>query len=201
MKNHIPEQVTGKSLDCSKSLTLSSQEEATRFFERVRSKLLTVNRWNEITNAPSATFTIVDASGSPLDRTVQKGDTIRIDIPGPGLPSAGGYDWVSVEDITEAVDKEATRILLTLRPCPDPTQANTDTAHFFTQLATSSFLIEQKGRVISVHYAGRNEIINTKNASTLDNLRNFLVGVGAKMGASFPQWKALVEGLADADNH
>ncbi|MBD1431343.1 hypothetical protein H8B06_00765 [Sphingobacterium sp. DN00404] len=200
MEKNIPKQVAGKSLDCFKSVNLSSHEEATRFFERIRSRLLDVNRWNEITKALSATFTIKDASNSTMERIVQKGDYIRIDIPGPGLPSAKGYDWVQVEDITETTDTEGASILLTLRPSADPTQGSTDTAHFFKQLATSSFLVEQKGSHIYLHYAGRNEIINTDNASILDNLRNFMVGLGAKMGASFPQWKALVEGLGDVDN-
>ncbi|NGM66980.1 hypothetical protein [Sphingobacterium sp. SGR-19] len=201
MKKKIPEQVEGKSLDCFKSVNLSSQEEATRFFERIKSRLLDVNRWNEITKAPSATFTIKDAFGRTMERLVQKGDYIRIDIPGPGLPSAKGYDWVQVEDIAETADTDGASIVLTLRPCADPTQDNTDTAHFFKQLATSSFLVEQKGDHIYLHYAGRNEIINTDNASILDNLRNFMVGLGAKMGASFPQWKALVEGLGDVENY
>ncbi len=200
MKKKIPEQVEGKSLDCFKSVNLPSHEEATTFFERIRSKLFDVNHWNEITKAPSATFTIKDASGRTMERTVQQGDYIQIDIPGPGLPSAKGYDWVQVEDITETANTEDASILLTLRPCPDPTQEGTDTAHFFKRLATSSFLVEQKGKHISLHYAGRNEIINTDNESMLDNLRNFMVGLGAKMGASFPQWKALVEGLGDVDS-
>lgn len=201
MEKNIPKQVSGKSLDCFKTVNLSSQEEATRFFERIRSRLLDVNRWNEITKAPSATFTIKDASSRTMERIVQKRDYIRIDIPGPGLPSAKGYDWVQVEDITQTADTEGASILLTLRPSPDPTQDSKDTAHFFKQLATSSFRVEQKGSHIYLHYAGRNEIINTDNASVLDNLRNFMVGLGAKMGASFPQWKALVEGLGDVDKY
>lgn len=201
MEKNIPKQVSGKSLDCFKTVNLSSQEEATRFFERIRSRLLDVNRWNEITKAPSATFTIKDASSRTMERMVQKRDYIRIDIPGPGLPSAKGYDWVQVEDITQTADTEGATILLTLRPSADPTQDSKDTAHFFKQLATSSFLVEQKGSHIYLHYAGRNEIINTDNVSVLDNLRNFMVGLGAKMGASFPQWKALVEGLGDVDKY
>src|SRR5690606_41477456 len=57
---------------------------------------------------------------------VQKRDYIRIDIPGPGLPSAKGYDWVQVEDITQTADTEGASILLTLRPSPDPTQDSKD---------------------------------------------------------------------------
>lgn len=200
MENNIPKQVEGKSLDCFKSVDLPSHEQAMTFFEHIKSKLLDVNNWNEITKTPSATFTIMDALGQTMERQIQKGDYIRIDIPGPGLPSAQGYDWVHVEDIMESKEDISESILLTLRPSADPTREDTDTAHFFKQLATSSILVERKDKHIFLHYAGRNEIINTDNASMLDNIRNFMVGLGAKMGASFPQWKALIEGLGEDDN-
>lgn len=200
MENNIPKQIEGKSLDCFNSISLPSLSEAVIFFKRIKNKLLAVNNWNGITKTPSATFTIKDALGQTLDRNVQKGDYIRIDIPGPGLPSAEGYDWVQVEDIIETTEDRSDSILITLRPCADPTKEKTDTAHFFTRLATSSILVERKENDIFLHYAGRNEIINTDNDSLLDNARNFMVGLGAKMGASFPQWKALIEGLGDAEN-
>jgi len=47
-------------------------------------------------------------------------------------------------------------------------------------------------------YAGRNEIINVDNENMSDNIRNYLVGLAAKMGASYPQWKSLLKGMADA---
>lgn len=200
MENKIPKQVEGKALDCFKSVDMPSQAEAATFFEHIKGKLLDVNNWHQITKTPSATFTIVNIHGQTIERHVQKGDYIRIDIPGPGLPSANGYDWVQVEDITEKAEGANNSILLTLRPSADPTQADTDTAHFFKRLATSSILAEREGSQIFLHYAGRNEIINTDNASMLDNLRNFTVGLGAKLGASFPQWKALIEGLGDTED-
>lgn len=197
MAQHIPEQIEGKALDCFKAIDFPTIAEADHFFEQAKTRLLDVNRWHEITGTPSAQFAVMDEHGFPLERHVQKGDYIRIDIPGPGLPSADGYDWVQVESIRDEFDADGRRISITLRPSPDPTNDNTDTAHFFKRLATSSILIEQKNKHIFLHYAGRNEIVNTENSSILDNLRNFMVGIGAKMGASFPQWKALIEGLGD----
>ncbi|HMR18104.1 MAG TPA: hypothetical protein PKA53_02290 [Sphingobacterium sp.] len=173
IKKDIPPQYTGKTVDYHKSVDFSSTYEADRFFNEVKLKLVHVNDWHHITEGPSAEFCIVDAGGNLLERTVEKGDRIRIDIPGPGLPSAKGYDWVQVEDIDEE-----------------------DTAHFFKSLATSTILVEQTGSNVSLQYAGRNEVINTENESNWDNIRNFLVGIGAKMGASYPQWKALIDGLA-----
>lgn len=198
MRTPIPEQIEGKALDCFKSIDFPSLSDSEYFFEQAKIKLLDVNNWHQITGRPSADFQIMDSFGLPLDRTVEKGDYIRIDIPGPGLPSAGGYDWVQVENIDHQADEHSQRITLTLRPSHDPTTDNSDTAHFFKRLATSSILLEKTGKRIFIHYAGRNEVVNTDNDSILDNFRNFMVGLGAKMGASFPQWQALVEGLGNS---
>lgn len=196
----LPRQYTGKALDYYNAVELSSQEEAISFFDQVRRKLLDVNQWHKMSAGPSAEFCIKDSAGEKQDRYVQKTDRIRIDIPGPGLPSSQGYDWVEVEEILEEHEApDYQKIVLTLRPCPDPTNPLSDTAHFFKAVATSNFLIERKGTQIYLHYAGRNELVNIANKSNLDNLRNFFIGLTAKVGASFPQWKAVIDGLAQRD--
>lgn len=195
MENNIPEQYTGKTVDYYKSVDFNSRSQADDFFAEAKHKLMDVNNWHRITQGPSAEFCVMDARGRQQQRTIEKHDRIRIDIPGPGLPSSKGYDWVQVEDITEEETPHLKKIVVMLRPCSDPTHAGADTAHFFKNLATSTILIEQKMNNVYLHYAGRNEIVNTDNESNLDNIRNFLVGLGAKLGASYPQWKALIEGL------
>lgn len=197
MAEHVPEQIDGKAFDYFKTVDFSDNKEAQQLFDKIKVKLLDVNNWHRITGTPSAEFAVMDEYGLPLDRPAQKGDYIRIDIPGPGLPSAEGYDWVQVEAIREDYQDMKHRLSITLRPSQDPTSDNTDVAHFFKRIATSSIVVEQKQSNIFIHYAGRNEIVNTDNESSLDNLRNFMVGIAAKMGASFPQWQALVEGLGN----
>lgn len=196
MKNKIPSQNEGKSLDYFKSIHFTSQKQASVLFERAKDRLFDVNHWNELTNTSYAVFTIVDTSGFMLDRIVQTDDFIRIDIPGPGLPSADGYDWVQVEQIDKKQEGKNRQISLTLRPCPNPTRENSDIAHFFTRIASSSLLLQQKSTHIFVHYSGRNEVINSDNESVLDTFKNISVDLAAKMEASFPQWKALIKGLA-----
>lgn len=199
MNNKIPQQFEGKSLDYQKTVSLATKEQAELFYERVKARLLDVNRWDEMAELPSATFKVKDAAGRTITRPVREGDHVQIDIPGPGLPSAGGYDWVQVVNIREVRGNGGLSIILTLRPAPDPTQDLTDTAHFFKQIATSSIVLEQHDKNVVLHYAGRNEVINTDNSSILDNIRNFMVGIGAKLGASFPQWKALIDGLGNIE--
>lgn len=195
MKNIIPKHEEGKKIDCFESTEFDGAEIARDFYQEAKRRLLDINRWSETATLPSATFQLSDRSGKEIERLAQEGDLVRIDIPGPGLPSSGGYDWVRVERIDEQNDEHTQRIVLTLRPTSDPMNPDPDTAHFFKDLATSTFLLEQKHNVVSIQYAGRNELVNTENTKISDNLRNFLVGIGAKMGASFPQWKALAAGI------
>lgn len=195
MRNVIPEHTEGKRLDCFETLEFANESEATLFYETAKRRLLDIGNWAKITDIPSATFSLMDANNNKLHRLAAKGDYVRIDIPGPGLPSSGGYDWVVVEDIAEEAADGYQRTVIRLRPQSDPTNDNPDTAHFFTASATSTLIVEQRSNSVFAQYAGRNEIINDENADLTDRLRNFLVGVGAKMGASFPQWKALVAAI------
>ncbi|GGH26258.1 hypothetical protein FAZ19_17975 [Sphingobacterium alkalisoli] len=199
-KNDIPEQFAGKKLDCFDIVEFSDTLEAANFYTFAKSRLLDINNWHEVANTPSASFCLVNSRNQKLNRAVQVKDYVRIDIPGPGLPSSNGYDWVCVESIKEEETEISRRTILTLRPCPDPTNENPDTAHFFKNLATSTLVVEKKLSHVSAHYAGRNEIVNTQNTKFTDNLRNFLVGLGAKFGASFPQWKALTAGIIKTSN-
>jgi len=88
-----------------------------------------------------------ESTGQAVQGNIYERACLRIDIPGPGLPSADGYDWVRVEKLTQEQEME-----------------------------TSNFIITLKDADIEVRYAGRNE---------------------AKIGASYPQWKALVDGLCE----
>lgn len=199
MKNTIPEQHVGKKLDYSRILICSNEYTADEAFEVIKRKIEDVNQWHKVADSPSAIFQNMDSQNNTIQRELKEGDYIRIDIPGPGLPSADGFDWVQVDRIISQESALSKQFILTLRPCPDPTHKGSDTAHFFKDLATSSFSAERTGKNILVRYAGRNEVINTENDAIADNFRNFLIGLAAKLGASYPQWKALVDGLVSFD--
>lgn len=197
MLDQIPKHYTGKKLDYSRTVSFETAKEALRFFREASGNLKDINHWHLLTNRPSAEFQIMNGSNEPQNRSIKISDYIRIDIPGPGLPSAKGYDWVQVEKIAEEKLEETRKLTITLRPSDDPTNSIEDTAHFFNNIATSSLSIELKETDVTLIYAGRNELINTENNSSFDNIRNFIIGLVAKMGASYPQWKALIDGLAD----
>ena len=189
----VPPQHTGKQVDLESRMMLSDEEHAKRFLHVAKGRLLAINRWAEVAEIPVATFVLTDEEGGEAVKSrPEVGDKIRINIPGPGPSSGDGYDWVAVTDITEVADELCS---ITLQPTTNPLKLNDDTAHFFKDVASSTVVVERKGKEVVARYYGRNETANTDTDSTIDNVRNALVGVGAKLGLSYPQWKSLVDGL------
>ncbi len=189
----IPTQHTGKHLDLDAKVVLPDEEEARDFFQVARDRLLDVNHWFDIAEIPVSTFVLTDPyGGEAVKSRPSVNDKIRIDIPGPGPVTGDGYDWVAIEDISEVTDAMCS---LTLRPTNNPLKQSEDTAHFFKNAATSTLIVERSGREVIARYHGRNEVTNTDTDSIVDNTRNAAVGIGAKLGLSYPQWESLIKGL------
>ncbi|WP_336836172.1 MULTISPECIES: hypothetical protein [Sphingobacterium] len=199
MKNIIPEQKEGKHLDCFESLEFASEAIADLAYTSAINNLRKVNHWYELAQIPSTVFQLTTGYGTPIDRLLELHDYIRLDIPGPGLPSSNGYDWVNVVSLISDKTDDYSVFAITLKPCPDPSHpGDKNTAHFFEGISSSTFLIEQRRNSILFQYAGRNEIINVDNENISDNVRNYVIGLAAKIGASYPQWKSLLKGMAHA---
>ncbi|SEL29382.1 hypothetical protein [Parapedobacter koreensis] len=192
----VPPQHTGKQVDLDAHIDLPDEESARNFFLLAKRRLLDVNNWYQIAEIPMATFVLTDEyGGEAVKSRPEEGDKIRVDIPGPG-PSAGdGYDWVVIEAIDEVDGQASEMCSITLRPTANPLKLNDDTAHFFKDVASSTIVVERQGHQVIARYHGRNEVTNTDTDSVVDNARNAMVGIGAKLGLSYPQWKSLVAGL------
>jgi hypothetical protein len=194
-KTHVPSQTIGSEINASSEETLSNLQEATSHYAVVKQRLLDVNKWFEYAMVPLSSFKLFDNTGRVVDRPAIEGDHIRIDIPGPGTKTGQGYDWVVVEHILEENDNDTSVISMTVRPCAHPLSDNQHTAHFLTDVASSTFQIKRSGLVVIAEQHGRNEMPNRDTDSTFDNLRNTVVGWSAKLGFAYPQWKSLVKGL------
>ena len=196
MKHLIPAQHEGNDMDISDSVEFENEILAKNFYLEAKNRLLAINNWNEVAKVPVSTFEHLDAFGKHSEERPQEGDFVKIDIPGPGLWSTSGYDYVQIEQINESSDTEHDLITLTLRPSYMPHQDHDhETKHFFKNMATSSFHVKRDGKTVEASYFGRNEIMNLELDSILDRLRNIFVALGAKLGASYPQWKSLIEGI------
>lgn len=194
---HIPEQYTGASVDVVNSKSFDSFEDAKEFYIIARKKLLSVNDWENIAGSGSADFQLYSADKKPAQRLAQKGDYFRINIPGPNNPSGDGDDWVQVQNIIEEEGVESTCTSITVSPVSCPLNDDKDVAHFFTDVASSTFIVRYHNNEVFAEVHGRNEKPNIKNVDAGDMIRNTLVASGSVLGFSKFQWKKLTTGLME----
>lgn len=191
----VPEQVTGTRMDARSEASLDHVAEAIVFYKILKERLVDINRWDEICGTEATHFQLMLPDGRMANKLIV-GNLIRIDIPGPATKAGTGYDWVQIEQVgcnSSAEVDEWTGF--TVRPCKSPYHPDEGIAHFFTAAATSTFSIGRKNNIVWAEMNGRNEVPNCYTGRMLDSLRNEIVGLSAKLGFSFPQWKLLVEGL------
>jgi hypothetical protein len=194
-ENTVPEQHEGAETNTESVETFGNVEEAKAFYQVVRNRLVNVNAWHDYAGTGTADFQLTDASGNEVMRTAQKGDHFKIDIPGPGSVTGEGYDWVQIEEIVEERDEQSDSIAIRVRPASNPRNEKSDVAHFFTNAATSNFIVKREGTKVSAAVRGRNEKPNTEAEAVIDKARNTAVATGAITGFSNYQWKSLVTGL------
>lgn len=195
----IPEQHSGIETNTVSQVEFASDEEARTFYEVVKGRLIQVNDWHKVAGALTADFKLTDNKGNEVNRTVQKGDHFKIDIPGPGPVTGDGYDWVQVEEVEEMDDAEIQSLSIRVRPATNPTNERHDVAHFFSEEATSCFTAKREGKKVLAGVFGRNEKPNTNAEKVVDKTRNVAVASGAISGFSKLQWKSLVNGLVKKD--
>jgi hypothetical protein len=197
-EDNIPEQREGTAVDVDDTVTLPSEAEAKTFFQQVKSRLLNINAWHQFAGALSADFALTDKKGNALERKPAVGDYFKINIPAPGIQTGEGYDWVRIEEIKEEAEGMDEWASIRVRPTSSPVNNNHDVAHFYTDDATSNFIVKREGVNVTAGVYGRNEIPNVKEAdSLLDKARNAIVGTGGVTLFSKLQWKALVSGLLE----
>lgn len=197
----VPDQYTGKVIDIVENIEFNDSSEAKAFFAIVKDRLLNVNNWEQIAGMTSANFQLVDSGGLEVNRTVQKGDFFKIDIPGPGPVAGDGYDWAQVEALEEVSEGDVESVGIRVRPTLSPLNNSQDVAHFYSPESTSSFTVTREGAKITAGIYDRNTKPN-KTADTLaDKARDIVVGTGAVTAFSKVQWKSLAEGLLRRDRN
>lgn len=200
-QQHIPEQQQGAQKDFEHMVVYTSLSTAKSMFDTARYRLLEINNWHEYAGVLSADFILTDDNGNKLERLAKVGDYIRIDVPGPSHPN-GEYDWVKIETINyEMPDKGNELMSMKLQPSapPESTAGNKPT-HFFEYDSSSSFILKRENNDITISYHGRNETTNIHTDNTLENARNWLIGLSAMLGFSDIQWQGLIKGIISAEN-
>ena len=202
MEQHpaVPPQKAGGSSDTEAIRTLRIDTRSRSVLSiMVKERLLQVNNWQYWAGAATARFQLADAQGNDVNRAVQEGDYFKIDIPGPGPVTGDGYDWVQVEQVTENQDNGMQEVVIQVRPASNPNNSRSDVAHFFSEEASSCFIVKRDGTAVSAAVHGRNEKPNTRAETLVDKARNAAVATGAVAAFSKLQWKSLVNGLVKKD--
>jgi hypothetical protein len=82
-----------------------------------------------------------------------------------------------------------------VRPTNNPKNEGEKIAHFFSDNATSSFIVMRNENEVTAAVYGRNEKPNTNADSITNKLRNAFVAMSAIFGIANIQWNNLVRGL------
>ncbi|UTA67643.1 hypothetical protein [Emticicia sp. 21SJ11W-3] len=197
MKPTIPTQREGTSYDTVSEESFSTEKQAKAQFQISKQRLLAVNHWHEVIGSDNLQFKLIDARAEPVDRLPMVGDYIKIEIPGPTNTSGEGYDWVIIENIVEDERVHEEFISITIRPSANPQKkaGKEETAHFFDDAATNTFIVKRKEMKLKAEVHGRNEKPNIEGVGLIDKIRNTFVAFGGILGASKLQWKSLTDGL------
>ena len=192
----VPLNRQGTEINLMQTIEVLSEVEAMKSFAIARSRLLSPGTWHEFAGPLTAEFILVDKQSKEKKPPAEANDYLKIDIPAPGPKAGNNYDWVGITDIREAfIGTTDESVGIQLKPCAAPINSTDDTAHFFTEDASSTLIIQRQGKILHAFYYGRNEIPNTENVGILDKVRNILVATSAIAGISEMQWTALLKGL------
>jgi hypothetical protein len=193
----LPSQEEGSEKNIETTEELNTVEEAKELFKEARKRLLNINQWDKVCGKLSAVFKLTNEQGEEIQSDPEVGNYFKIDIPGPGTASGKGYDWVRVEAVEENRDEQEDfeSLLIRVRPADNPSTNDSNVAHFFSDKATSNFVLSREKKIVTAAVYGRNEVPNTTTDKPLDKTRNAVVGTTAIAGFSNPQWKSLVNGV------
>lgn len=195
MKTIVPAQREGNAYDTISERLFPTEKLAKSHFQVVRKRLLAINHWHKIAGEEKAVFALIDGRGEHVERMPAVGDFMRIDIPGPMNHAGDGFDWVQIEDIFEDEELHEEFISIRVRPSANPETQKEETAHFFDDAATSTFIVKRESNKLSAEVHGRNEKPNLEDVSLIDKIRNTFVAIGGMLGGSKIQWKSFTDGL------
>lgn len=193
----IPLQQEGDGHDIVHMQCFNSVAQADRCFSLMSDRLLAVNEWHSL-EGMNAEFQLVAPDGLSVATVAEVGIYIRINLPGPGNPEGHGYDWVKIVDLQEGAADEWAFMAMTVKPAPEPGNKPGNTAHFFKEKASSTFVVRKIGSCVQAEVHGRNEIKNTGEGTLAKRARNQLMALGAKLGLSEIQWNKWTEGLVSS---
>lgn len=195
---NIPCQIKGGSHDTVSMFCTDRLESAIEYYEKLEARFKSINEWHAFSDKVKAEFTMFDGKTNRPTNSLEIGNLIRIDVPGIGNLSGGGYDWTQITDIrTDGEERSLPFFSMTLRPCSAPGDMDETVAHFYSGDSTNTFVIRRIGTCIYAEVHGRNETENTSGVSVLDAVRNKVVAIGGMLGLGKMNWQAFTKALLE----
>ncbi|SDF08932.1 hypothetical protein SAMN05421636_11151 [Pricia antarctica] len=195
---NIPNQIQGGCHDTVSMHCTDNVDIAIDCYKKLQERLTSVNEWHTFSDKIKAEFALFDGKTQQPTSVVKKGNLIRIEVPGIGNPSGGGYDWTKIVAIqTGEAEQGAPFLLLSVRPCPAPKCTDGTVAHFYNGEASSTFIVRRVGTCIYAEVHGRNEIENTSTVPVMDTIRNKAVAIGSKLGIGNLNWLGFTQALLE----
>ena len=193
----IPAQHEGVQKDLEESLETKDVKSALAQYREGKRRLLDINNWDKLCGSFSAKFKLTDLYGKGIRRKARTGDHIKISIPAPSPEDEA--DWVTIEAIDENSDLsgDSEYLSLRVRPTNNPLKTTNEIAHFFSEDATSNFIIQRHHTKIIAGIYGRNEKPNLESSALPVKVRNTIVALGAIIGIADFQWTRLLLGILD----
>lgn len=197
-KDIVPLQHEGAKKDIEHVVTTQDINDARILFDLARNRLLDINSLGSTMRSGICyIFRLTDQEGNEINRRAEKGDYLKLDIPGPGSAEGKGRDWVYIEALEEIIDPDGMKesIAIRVRPTSHPKEKGENVAHFLKEESTNSIVVIRQGTEVKAVVYARNEVPNTSTSNVLDKVRNAVVAMTAILGFSNIQWKDLVKGL------
>lgn len=195
MEKLIPHQQHGKAIDATSTIKFAEPSMAKDFFKTAKQRLNDVNAWHLLAGKAMAKFVLVNAEGQDIHRQPMSGDHFKIDIIGPGTQEGDGFDWVRIETIQTEAEGDSESYGFTVRPSSNPNRETTETAHFYSNESTSTFIVKRKGVIVTAEVHDRNTKPNDDATRTTDIIRDKVVGVMGALTFSKIQWQNLTDSL------
>ncbi|MFY1046675.1 hypothetical protein [Chryseobacterium sp. GP-SGM7] len=190
----VPKHIKGSFHDTESKKEVGNSHDLDLQFTILKKRFLSINQWRDYCKESKTDFRLCDSAGKYVERFPQLGDYIRIDIPGPGGTEGRSFDWVQITSIDLA---NPDVVIIQCRPSKDPVKENTrKIAHFYSHIATSTFIISKEKNGIKAGIYGRNEYPNLKSGF-FNSVRNIMIAIGGMLGFSKIQWECLTKGLVD----
>lgn len=171
-----------------------SKDDAKRFFDHVKRKMLDIRDWGE--SSSTSSYALFDATGNEITgREIEIGNFIRINLYG-GVK----FDWVRLTHIHETPNE----FVITLKPTYDPTQHPPDPdviSHFFQPTATNNFCLQRTRNLLDFYVIGLDEKQNTSFTSgLLETARNVAAAnLGYFLGIQKTVWTEFCSNMLELD--